>query len=48
MTFADMVLGEQYIAGSNYKRLTVRSGKLERTGESDYELGLRIRVPVVR
>src|SRR5215469_4780883 len=47
MALADMVHGDQHIAGSEYERLPVRGGELERSRQRDHELRLRVGVPIV-
>src|SRR6516162_4232038 len=47
MALSDMVHGDQHIARSEYERLPVRGGELERSRQRDHELRLRVGVPIV-
>src|SRR6516165_11390311 len=47
VALADMIHSDQHIARSEYERLPVRGGELERARQRDHELRLRVGVPIV-
>src|SRR5262245_788104 len=48
VALADVVHGDQHIARSEYERIPVRGGELERARQRDHELRLGVRVPIIR
>ena len=48
MAGADIVLGEQYVAGPHHEGLAVAGGEFKRSGQRNHVLQLWANVPIVR